>query len=289
MFDVVLTKEENLLKAIKYIFDNLKIPDLKNKTVFIKPNTNTPDPFPGSTSPDFLDAAIKIVKEFSPKKIIVGDKSMSSLSTIEVVKKIGILDVCRENNVEFLDFDNYKWVKVDNRNFDGWSIGFNYSKILDEVDYVISLVICKTHWTARFTMALKGQVGITNDNDREQLPHGRDMDDLFGQMIAEISTVKKPDLVLMDARKSFVEGGPNQGTLKEAGLIVGSRDIVANDMVGIAVLRDLSTTKILEKTNIEDLIQIKQAIKLKLGAQSISDINLIVDSNLIKDIKKKLY
>ncbi|MBI2673560.1 DUF362 domain-containing protein [Candidatus Woesearchaeota archaeon] len=289
MSDVVITNEENLLKALKYVFDNLEVPDLKDKIVLIKPNTNTPDPPPGSTAPDLLDATIKIVKEFSPKKIIVGDKSMSSLSTIEVVKKIGIIDVCKENNVEFLDFDDCKWVKVDNRNFDGWSIGFSYSKIFDEVDYVISLVICKTHWTARFTMALKGQVGITNDNDREQLPHGRDMDDLFGQMVAEISTVKKPDLVIMDARKSFVEGGPNQGALKEAGLIVGSKDPIANDMVGIAILRMLGTTKILEKTKIEDLIQIKQAIKLKVGNSSIDDINLIGNEKLIKKIKKKLY
>ena len=289
MSDVVLTKEENLLKALKYIFDNLKVPDLKNKTVLIKPNTNTPDPPPGSTATDFLDATIKVVKEFKPKKIIVGDKSMSSLSTSEVAKKIGILDICKNNDVDFIDFDNYEWIKVDNRNFDGWSIGFSYCKIFDDVDYVISLVICKTHWTARFTMALKGQVGITDDSDRMQLPHGRDMDDLFGQMIAEISTVKKPDLVLMDARKSFVDGGPNQGTLKEAGIIVGSKDLVANDAVGIAILRMLGTNKLLEKTSIGDLIQIKHAIKLKIGVQSINDINLIGDSKLVKKIKKKLY
>ena len=289
MSDVVVTNEENLLKALRYVFDNLKVPDLKDKIVLIKANTNTPDPPPGSTAPDFLDAAIKIVKEFSPKKIIVGDKSMSSLSTLDVVRKIGLLDVCKENGVEFIDFDDYKWVRISNRNFDGWSIGFSYSKIFDDVDYVISLVICKTHWTARFTMALKSQVGITDDSDRMQLPHGRDMDDLFGQMIAEISTVKKPDLVLMDARKSFVEGGPNAGLLKEAGLIVGSKDPVANDMVGIAILRMLGTTNLLEKTKIEDLIQIKQAIKLKVGNSSINDVGLIGDSKLVKEIKKKLH
>ncbi len=289
MSDVVVTNEENLLKALRYVFDNLKVPDLKDKIVLIKANTNTPDPPPGSTSPDFLDATIKIVKEFSPKKIIVGDKSMSSLSTLDVVRKIGLLDVCKENGVEFIDFDDYKWVRISNRNFDGWSIGFSYSKIFDDVDYVISLVICKTHWTARFTMALKSQVGITDDSDRMQLPHGRDMDDLFGQMIAEISTVKKPDLVLMDARKSFVEGGPNAGLLKEAGLIVGSKDPVANDMVGIAILRMLGTTNLLEKTKIEDLIQIKQAIKLKVGNSSINDVGLIGDSKLVKEIKKKLH
>ena len=289
MSDVVVTNEENLLKALRYVFDNLKVPDLKDKIVLIKANTNTPDPPPGSTAPDFLDAAIKIVKEFSPKKILVGDKSMSSLSTLDVVRKIGLLDVCKENGVEFIDFDDYKWVRISNRNFDGWSIGFSYSKIFDDVDYVISLVICKTHWTARFTMALKSQVGITDDSDRMQLPHGRDMDDLFGQMIAEISTVKKPDLVLMDARKSFVEGGPNAGLLKEAGLIVGSKDPVANDMVGIAILRMLGTTNLLEKTKIEDLIQIKQAIKLKVGNSSINDVGLIGDSKLVKEIKKKLH
>ncbi len=108
-------------------------------------------------------------------------------------------------------------------------------------------------------------------------------------MIAEISTVKKPDLVLMDARKSFVEGGPNAGLLKEAGLIVGSKDPVANDMVGIAILRMLGTTNLLEKTKIEDLIQIKQAIKLKVGVRSIGDVNLIGDPKLVKKIKGKIY
>lgn len=289
MSDVVITNEENLLKALKYIFDNLKVPDLKDKVVLIKPNTNTPDPPPGSTATDFLDTTIKIVKEFNPKRILVGDKSMSSLSTTDVMRRTGLLDVCKENNVAFIDFDDYKWIRVNNRKFDGWSIGFSYSRIFDDVDYVISLVICKTHWTARFTMALKSQVGITDDSDRMQLPHGRDMDDLFGQMIAEISTVKKPDLILMDARKSFVEGGPNTGLLKEAGLIVGSKDPVANDMVGIGILRMLGTTSLLEKTKIGDLIQIKQAIKLKVGNSSINDIGLIGDDKLIKKIRKELY
>lgn len=62
----------------------------KNSTVLIRPNANTADYPPGSTNPEVLKGAIHAVKEYDPAKIIVGEKSMTTLDTIKVMKHLDL-------------------------------------------------------------------------------------------------------------------------------------------------------------------------------------------------------
>lgn len=55
-------------------------------------------------------------------------------------------------------------------------------------------------------------------------------------MIAEVNRFYKTDLIVMDAVKAFVNGGPERGKIVEPNLLLASKDRVAIDAVGVAIL-----------------------------------------------------
>lgn len=147
----------------------------KGSTVLIRPNANTADAAPGSTNPEVLRGAIREVKRYSPGKIIVAEKSMTTLNTEVVLKRLGLWQVAEAEEVdEILTFDHMKREHVEPREAHAWPLGFNVPEFLRSIDYMVALPVIKTHWTATFTMGLKSQISITADRDRRQLPHGQE-------------------------------------------------------------------------------------------------------------------
>jgi uncharacterized protein (DUF362 family) len=107
------------------------------------------------------------------------------------------------------------------------------------------------------------------------------------QMIAEINKFYKVDYVVMDALKAFISGGPEKGTVVEPGLLLASRDRIAIDAVGVAVLRRFGASSIMKKP-IFDLDQIRRAAELGLGARSASAIKLIALDDKSQETANKI-
>ena len=256
----------------------------KNSTVLIRPNANTADYPPGSTNPEVLIGAIRAVKEHDPAKIIVAEKSMTTLDTIKVMKYLGLYQAAESEGVdEIVSFDDSEWKKMRHKDAKSWPHGFYVPEILDTIDYMIALPIVKTHWTALFTMGLKSQISITSDRDRRQLPHGQNDDELFGNMLAEANLVHKPDFYISDATKCFVTDGPNVGTLREPSLVIATSDVIANDVVGLALLKTLGTIDEIQNRSVWEQPQIRRAVELGLGVKSRNDIQIKSDG--VKEIE----
>ncbi len=233
---------------------------------------------PGSTNPEVLKGAIRAVKEHRPAKIIVGEKSMTTLNTIKVMKHLGLYQAAEPEGVdEILSFEDLEWKKVRHPDAKSWPQGFSVPVILDTIDYMVALPIIKTHWTALFTMGLKSQISITSDIDRRQLPHGQNNDDLFGNMIAESNLVHKPDFYISDATKCFVTDGPNIGTIREPGIVIATDDVIANDVVGLALLKTLGTIDKIQNRSVWEQHQIRRAVELGLGVKRRNDIQIKSD------------
>ncbi len=257
----------------------------EGETVLIRPNANTADPAPGSTNPEVLRGAIREVKKYNPGKIIVAEKSMSSLNTEDVLKKLGLWQAAEAEGVdEILTFDHMIREHVEPRKAYSWPRGLDVPEFLRSIDYTIALPIIKTHWTATFTMGLKSQISITSDRDRRQLPHGQGMDTLFGHMIAESNLIYKPDFYISDATKCFVTNGPNVGTLREPGIVLASQDVIANDVAGLALLKTLGTVPRIQMKSVWAQPQIRRAIELGLGVSSKEEIT--VKSSGIEEINE---
>ncbi|AKB12690.1 Uncharacterized conserved protein, DUF362 family [Methanosarcina thermophila] len=259
----------------------------EGSTVLIRPNANTADLPPGSTNPEVLKGAIREAKKCNPGKIIVAEKSMTTLDTEMVLRKLGLWQAAEAEGVdEILTFDHMKRSHVKPEGAFSWPEGFYVPEFLASVDYVIALPVIKTHWTATFTMGLKSQISITADRDRRQLPHGQHKYVLFGNMIAESNLVYKPDFYISDATKCFVTGGPDMGTLKEPGIVMACSDVIANDVVGLALLKTLGTVPKIQEHSVWAQPQIRRAVELGLGIRSREEIT--IKSSGIEEIEEIL-
>jgi len=94
------------------------------------------------------------------------------------------------------------------------------------------------------------------------------------QMIAEINNNYNLDFVLMDGIKAFINGGPDQGALVEPNLLLASRDRVAIDAVGVAVLKIYGAKGKVGEADVFEQDQLRRAAELGFGVKSAAEIKL---------------
>jgi len=199
--------------------------------VMVKPNFNSPDPYPGSTDLDFLKAVVHILLD-SGARVMVGDSAGGLWRpTRRVLEKLGVLGPLVEMGAEVIAFEDRPkdWVRV---RIDGdYLREVTVPMSAYEADRMVYLPCLKTHRLARFSMSLKLAVGFVHPGERRAL-HSRNLE----QKVAELNLVWQPDLIIMDGRKAFVSGGPEKGELVEPGVIMASGDQVAIDIEALKIL-----------------------------------------------------
>lgn len=274
----VLVSEVKATKQLKY--DVKKAIDLigglqksfkKSDSVLLIPNFNSDDPYPATSDLKFLEAVIKILQDFGIKDITIGACSgVHWLPTRFVIGKLGLLKLADKLNVKVICFEENPWVKVKIK-----------SDILRDVSYteeifkhnkIIYLPNMKTHRRARFTMSLKLTMGLLCIKHRVLYLHTNRME----EKLADLNKAVYPDLIIMDARKIFVTGGPEKGKIENMGLIFASGDRAAIDMIGLDhLLKYRGEDNLLDKEKAEDYDQIKRAMKIKLGIKSRDEIKIV--------------
>ncbi len=236
----------------------------KGDTVLIKPNYNSDDPYPATSDPDALKALAELIYEAGAKKVIIGESSgILWKPTRKVLEKMGVTWAAKESGSQLINFDEGEWVE---KRIDGKCLSkVKVPKILGEVDKLIYFPCLKTHRNDKFTMSLKLSVGMMSNLERVPLH-------LFNLecKTAELNVLFKPALIVMDARKCFVTGGPTNGKVEEPGLIMASNDRIAIDVEGIKILQSYKAKNKL-KGNPWELPTIKMAVELDIGSRNEQD------------------
>ena len=250
--------KEAILKAVGEIggFEKfIKVGDV----VLLKPNFNTADPFPASTDFDFLKTIVEIIYDYGAKLVMIGESSTMSLNTRKIMEKLRIFDLEKiEKPARIYVFEEWKWIKKDVPNGD-FLKNVSLTEILERADKLILLPCLKTHKYAKFTGSLKLAVGFMKPLERVRLHLAN-----LQEKIAELNTLIHPTLVIMDARKCFINKGPSEGEVREPNLILASTDRVAIDVEGIKIIQSFKGNS-LKDIDPLSLPQIKRALELNLG------------------------
>ncbi len=250
---------------------------VKNKDVLIKPNFNTADPTPGSTHNDTLIEMVDQIWKMGAKSISVGERSYPL--TREVMEKKGIIPALKDKDVQILDFDELPeadWVVFHPKN-SHWKTGFRIARPIVEAECLISTCCLKTHqFGGVFTLSLKLHVGVV-PTLRNGFSYMSELHQSWykQEMIAEINLPFSPDLILLDGIDAFVDGGPATGQRAKGNLFLCSRDRVAIDAVGVAVLKHLGSNPKIMTRKIFEQRQIARAAELGIGVTSAADIDLV--------------
>jgi uncharacterized protein (DUF362 family) len=290
--EVYVIKTSDRRFGIKRLLSQFNLNEYSGKRVALKANFNSADPFPASTHIDTLENIIKELKRVKVSSLTLAERSGMGY-TRDVLEQRGVIDLSKKLgfNVVVLDEeDRDSWVKIE---ADGthWLNGFYISKHFLNVDKVVQTCCLKTHrFGGHFTMSLKNSIGLIAKQVPGELynymlelhtsPYQR-------LMIAEVNRFYNVDLVIMDAVKAFVRGGPERGDVVEPKLLLASKDRVAIDAVGIAILRSYGTTKEVMKGKIFELEQIRRAAEIGVGVKSAKDIKLVpLNDESINDVKE---
>ena len=232
--------------------------------VLIKANFNSPNRYPASADLEFIRAVVSLLRESGVSIITLGASSgLAWQPTKKVLKKKKVFKLAGELAIELINFDEREWVNVP---INGVHLkAVLLAKAALDADKIIYLPNLKTHAFARFSMALKFAVGLTEPFSRRVL-HDEDLE----EKVVEINLAVKPALIILDARKCLVTGGPARGRRKKAHFILASTDPVALD---VEALKILTSFKAKNRLNLPiwELPQIATAKKLGLGAQSEED------------------
>jgi uncharacterized protein (DUF362 family) len=290
MTRVAVISTNNRVYGVNKSLELLDINPVKGKSVIFKPNFNTADPPPASSSMETVKQLVLKLKEMGAESITLAERA-GPAKTSEVFKKIGLFNLAKELGFKIVDLTAVPIDKYILKNPEGnhWKGGFFFAKIYNEAECIIETCCLKTHmYGGCFTISLKNAVGMVNKKNMSELHSSKHQ----REMIAEINCVYKPDLIVMDGVITFVDRGPMEGTRVGANVFVAGTDKIAIDAVGVAILRILGTTPKVTNGSIFEQDQIKRAVELGLGITSPSDIEFLTDSEesekLVTQIKEKL-
>lgn len=277
---VALVKAETRADGVRRALELLDFNPVHGKDIFLKPNFNSADPFPGSSHQQTLLALVAWLQEMRADHITIGDRSGMG-DTRAVMESKGIFTMAGELGLSTLVFDDLadeEWLLMQPEG-SHWSRGFAVPRPVLQATGIVQTCCLKTHrYGGHFTLSLKNSVGLA----AKRVPgQGHDyMSELHSsahqrKMIAEINQAYQPDLILLDGMEAFVEGGPARGKKVAPGVILAASDRVALDAVGVAILRSYGTTPEVAQGPIFAQEQIARAAELGLGVEKPEQIELV--------------
>lgn len=277
---VALIKTADRSAGVGAAIDLLGENTVQGKDIFLKPNYNSADPTPGSTHIDTLRALVLKLRDMGAGHITLGDRSGMG-DTRRVLQQRGVLDLAAELGFDTMVFDELAeadWVRCDAPG-SHWKQGFYLPRVVLDSPALVQTCCLKTHrYGGHFTLSLKNSVGLAA---RRLTARGHNfMDELHTsshqrQMIAEINAAYSPALVVLDGVEAFVNGGPDNGKTVRPEVMLASRDRVALDAVGVAILRLYGTTPEVSYGPVFKQQQIARAVELGLGVDSPEKIELL--------------
>lgn len=257
--------EGSIKKAVNSIggFRNYNI---KGKSVLIKPNYNSGDPPPATSDPKFIAVLVKLLKEAGASEVFVGESSMFLLSTKRILSKTGLKDAVEVEGGKVTYFGEMGWKDIEVN--DEHLKEIKLPKELFEVDNVVYSCCLKTHRFADYSISLKLGMGFV-------YPWSRVGWHIIGreEKIAELNKVLNPSLILLDARKAFIRGGPFKGEVVQPNLILASNDRVAIDVEGIKIIQQYPDNSL--ENDPWEYVQIRRSVELGIGSKSEKDYKLI--------------
>jgi uncharacterized protein (DUF362 family) len=296
--EVFILKTTDRANGVPALLNKFGLGDYSGKQVALKANYNSADPFPASTHLDTLRAIVENLKGAGAGGITLAERSGMG-DTEQVLEKMGVLALSRELGFKAVVLNNVgkeDWLKVE-RGGTHWARGFYMAKVFHDADKVVQTCCIKTHrFGGHFTLSMKNSVGLV----AKKLPGG--MYDYMWelhtspyqrQMIAEINSNYNLDFVLMDGIKAFTTAGPDRGTLVEPNLLLASRDRVAIDAVGVAILKMYGAKGKVGEADVFEQAQLRRAAELGFGVKSAAEIQLTplndesrVDAERIEQVLK---
>jgi uncharacterized protein (DUF362 family) len=229
--------------------------------VIIKPNICVdyhPPEYAATTNPSVVATLVALCLGAGAKRVRVMDSPFAGISPTSAYAASGIEAAVKVAGGVMEVMSPIKYARFDiplGKSITSWNI---YRDVL-ETDVLIDVPIAKNHSLARLTLGGKNLLGVISD------PNQIHSD--LGQRVADLVSLIRPTLTVVDAYRILMEHGPTGGSLndvKPANTIIASHDIIAADAYG-ATLFGLTGA---------DISYIKKGAAMGLGTLDLSAVKV---------------
>ena len=182
--------------------------------------------YAATTNPEVVGAIVKMCLEAGAKRVRVMDSPFGGTAE-QAYAKSGIGDAVKAAGGQMELMSRLKFGDVaipSGKSIKKWKI---YKDVLDPSVVLINVPIAKHHNLAGLTIGMKNLMGLIQD--RESIHTSID------QRLADLLTVMRPTLTLVDGVRILTRNGPTGGNLadvKKLDTVVASADPVAADSYG---------------------------------------------------------
>lgn len=200
--------------------------------VLIKPNMVEAKSYKTgtTTNPFLIKAVIRMVKALGAKKIIVGEGSTVGSDTSKIADELGIVELCAQEEVQFIDFKRSEYEYVINSSAKAMR-RLRLPKCVVESNIIINLPVMKTHDCLPVTLGLKNMKGVLHESDKKRF-HRWGLE----QCLIDLNQMVLPELTILDGMVGMEGLGPVYGEPVHLGLLIGSYDTVAADVIAAEVM-----------------------------------------------------
>jgi uncharacterized protein (DUF362 family) len=203
----------------------------KGKRVVLKPNmsfSNPPD-WGSTTSPQVVATVAQACIDAGAQRVVVLDNPLRPAELC--LKRTGIQAACKPiKGVYVLALEDSKFFR---------EVKVPQGKVLDRVevfkevldcDVLINLPQAKTHSATGVSLGIKNLMGLILDRYSFHSKYN------INQALADLATVIRPQLTILDATRALVSGGPGgPGEVQKPNLIIAGIDPVAVDSYAVSV------------------------------------------------------
>ncbi len=232
----------------------------KGDNVIIKPNIcvayHTYE-YAATTNPEVVGTLVKLCIAAGAGRVRVMDQPFGG-TTEKAYVRSGIAEVVEAagGEMEIMSKIKYREVAIpDGRDITKWTV---YGDALD-ADVLINVPIAKHHSLGRLTLGMKNLLGLVKNPGEFHFN--------LGQRLADLTSLLRPQLTVVDAVRILTNHGPTGGNLDDVKLIntvIASHDIVAADTFA---------TSLFGLTG-DDIPAIRKAVPMGLGTTDLKSVKV---------------
>lgn len=219
---------DKVLTCIKKMMELVPPPDVRGKTVLLKPNILYPKApeLAVCTHPVVVGAAVRAFVELGAARVIAGESPAIANSTL-AAKSTGMYDQVIKNGGEWADFKDTVSIPCP----DGKIVkNIDFAKQFTEADIVVSLAKLKSHQLMTYTGAMKNLFGLMIGLEKAGCHYRFSKKEDFAAFLTDLNLAAKPQYAIMDAIVGMEgPGGPGSGDPIKLGFLAASDNILALD------------------------------------------------------------
>ena len=226
----------NTLTALK----SIPLQAVNGKRVLLKPNAGrVAHSGEGiTTHPEVVAAAIDAFRQ-AGAEVAVGESPITGVKTMEAFDATGITAVAQERDCPLLDMDQRPFVEMDIPE----ARVLHKLKISPEVlefDVIVSIPVMKMHMHTDVTLSVKNMKGCLWRRSKVKLhmlaPIEGSDEKPINVAIADMASVLRPHLAIIDGTVGMEGLGPSAGQPKALGCVVVGADAFAADAVACRLM-----------------------------------------------------